>query len=177
MSEMTTELILALTVVCLPVVGGFLLYLAYTRRYLSRWVSREVERLRREEKAGVPPNPRDYRYAINFDSSGFTVIDLRNSSHEPAAMRWRDISRVTAFKRDLFTVDCICLLFARPDGSEVELDEEMEGWKRFLESLPQHLPGCKPLSEWIRAVAFPAFETNPTLIYDRAVPETGEPKN
>ena len=30
-------------------------------------------------------------------------------------MRWAEVARAVAFKRDLLTVDCICLLLARAE--------------------------------------------------------------
>jgi hypothetical protein len=128
----------------------------------------KVERLRREEAAGIPPNPADYHYAIAFDSQGFTVTNLRNHKQEAVARSWSNIRLVTAFKRDLFAVDCICLHLDGTDGIGVELDEEMAGWTRLIDALPMKLPGCKPRSEWFSAVAFPAFAPNPTEIYSRS---------
>jgi hypothetical protein len=78
-------------------------------------------------------------------------------------MRWAEVHRATAFKRDLFTVDCICLLFARLDDTGLELGEEMAGWRSFVAALPLHLPGCH--DDWFSTVAFPAFAPNPTEIY------------
>jgi hypothetical protein len=128
----------------------------------------KVERLLREAAAGVPPNPSDYRHAITFDSLGFTVMDLRSQKQEAATRAWSGACLVTAFKRDLFAVDCICLQLAGADGTGVELNEEMAGWNRLLDALPTQLPGCKPRSEWYSAVALPAFAANQTQIYSRA---------
>ena len=171
---MTTEHILALAGVCSFAVSVGLILLAYW--YLPRSVSQVVERLHFEENAGIPPNERDYHYAISFDSSAFTVTNLRDRRQEAVTMSWQDVSQVTAFKRDLFTVDCICLFLARSDDIGVELDEEMASWKSFIEALPQYLPGCKPWSEWFMDVAFPAFETKLTLVYDRASTRTDQIK-
>jgi len=149
-------------------------YIFYLRWYVPRRdrlglekARAKVERLRREEAAGVPPNPDDYHYAIAFDSQGFTVTDLRSQKKAAVATSWSGICLVTAFKRDLFAVDCICLHLAGADGTGVELDEEMAGWNRLMDALPTQLPGCKPHSEWSSAVAFPAFAANPTQIYLR----------
>ena len=80
-----------------------------------------------------------------------------------------------AFKRDFFTVDCICLFLARADGTGIELDEGMARWNSFVEALPQHLPGCKPWSEWFSVVAFPAFVPNETEIYARQAIQNAQP--
>jgi hypothetical protein len=86
-------------------------------------------------------------------------------------LNWSDVTRVTAFKRDWGTVDCICLAIGAKDQPALEVDEEMEGWEAFVNALPKHLPGCKPYDEWFTRVAFPAFATNPTVIYVRDLPE------
>jgi hypothetical protein len=162
---MTIEQALLLAAVCSLSVGGLVLFFSYRRWYLPLRAKLKVERLRREEAAGVPPSPRDYHYAILFDAETFTVTDLRGREPESTVMRWAEICRATAFKRDLFAVDCICLCLARADGTGVELDEEMARWNSFVEALPQHLPGCKAWSEWFSVVAFPAFVPNETEIY------------
>jgi hypothetical protein len=128
----------------------------------------KLERLKREEEAGVPPSPTDYQFALAFDSNGFTITDIRSRRCEAVVTRWADICRATAFKRDLFAIDCICVRFGLLDGTEIEVDEDMAGWKRFLEVLPHQLSGCKPQSEWFSTVALPPFAANPIQIYVHA---------
>jgi hypothetical protein len=156
-------------------------YVFYLRWYVPRQdrlgfekAEAEFERRRREEEAGIPPSPADYNYAIAFDSQGLTVTNIRGKKPEAIARSWSSICVVTAFKRDEFTVDCICLYLGDADGLGVELDEEMAGWNRFVEALPMHLPGCKPHLEWFSAVAFPAFAPNPTEVYSRSSVNGGQ---
>ena len=80
---------------------------------------------------------------------------------------WRDTVLVKAFKRDLYAVDLICLVFLSKDDKAVELNEEMDGWESLVEKLPEYLPGCQKFEEWFSLVAFPAFKTNITPIYQR----------
>jgi hypothetical protein len=141
-------------------------------RVLMEKVRSRIDRLRREEAAGVPPSPADYRYAITSDSTGLTVRDLRRKGGEVVAVSWPEVIRATVFKRDLFSVDCLCLCFGRVDGTALEIDEEMAGWNSLMEALPQYLPGCKPFSEWFLPVAFPAFAANPTEIFLRSTTQT-----
>ena len=171
--------ILLVSLLTILVGGVYVLDLRKWRPRLDRLAMEEarlkVERLRREEAAGVPPSPSDYHYAITFDAEGFTVTNLRGEKHERVTKRWVDVCRGTAFKRDLFAVDCICLHLGLADDSGVELDEEMAGWNRVMEVLPLHLPGCKPYSDWYSSVAFPAFATNMTEIYLRPTTQNAEP--
>ena len=123
------------------------------------------DRLQKESVDGKIPRPSDYHYAITFDSGGFKINDLRSKSSEVISKAWTDVFRVTAFKRDLFAIDCICLRFDCINCKEIEVDEDMAGWNRFIEILPTQLPGCKPYSEWHSGVVFPAFLPNSTEIY------------
>lgn len=150
-------------------------FLLYVRSHLSRLqklamqkTRAKVERLRREEKTGVPPNPEDYHYAISFDSKMLTVTDLRGQKHRAQVISWSAIRQAMVFKRDLFSMDCICLRISCADGTGVELNEEMTGWNRLIDALPTYLSSCLPHSEWYSAVAFPAFAPNSVEIYVRA---------
>ena len=51
------------------------------------------------------------------------------------------------------------------DGSSAVISEDVEGWKELVDALPDYLPGCLPFHEWFFAVAFPAFEPNPTELF------------
>ena len=73
--------------------------------------------------------------------------------------------------RHLYAVDRICLAISYRDGTSSEVHEEMAGWQSLVDSLPERLPGCMPFASWFNTVALPAFETNPTKIFERA-PET-----
>ena len=83
-------------------------------------------------------------------------------------MRWEVVERVEAFKRDLFSVDLICLEFTAQNGEGIEIDEDDEPWRRLVEQLPARLEGCLALESWFSDVAFPAFETNRRVIFDRS---------
>ena len=84
-------------------------------------------------------------------------------------LRWDETISIKAFKRDLYTVDRICLVIGLRDGSGIEVDEEMSGWDSLVQKLPEYLPGCKSFGEWFEVVAFPAFQLNMTSIFDRAM--------
>jgi hypothetical protein len=80
---------------------------------------------------------------------------------------WRDTVSIEAFKRDLYTVDLICLTFQLRNKKAVEINEEMDGWESLVATLPEYLPGCQTFEEWFTEVAFPAFKPNVTVIYRR----------
>ena len=78
---------------------------------------------------------------------------------------WRDAVSIEAFKRDLYSVDLICLTFHLRNEKVVEINEEMGGFESLVTTLPEYLPGCQTFGEWYTEVAFPAFKPNLTVIY------------
>lgn len=64
------------------------------------------------------------------------------------------MERITAFKRDLLSYDCVCLRLLMSDGT-VQLDEEMSGFAAFREMM-EHVFELTP--DWRATVAFPAFK-------------------
>jgi len=139
---------------------------------LDRWVTpwrtrRSAEEIIRDVRSGKPTKPRDYDFDISFDSTGFVVTMLKETSKKPIFMTWTEISRIAAFKRDLFATDCVCMMILRQDDIGIEVNEEMKGWSEFTQALPTYLPGCKSWSDWFIAITIPAFATNETEIFSR----------
>lgn len=110
------------------------------------------------------------RCSIRFDADAITVVDLRDPNCNPLNIGWKAIDRLTMFKRDIFSVDLLCLFIEFSGDCAIEFDEDMEGWKALIDALPHRLPGCKALEEWFSDVVFPAFAANPTEIYRREAP-------
>ncbi|MGJ3648788.1 hypothetical protein ACLB0R_09980 [Sphingomonas sp. GlSt437] len=90
-------------------------------------------------------------------------FELRKGT-QSMAIAWRDIVRVVAFKRDMMTVDRMCLAFETADFA-IEVDEEMPGYLDFTEAMNRAL-SISP--EWMLRVMFPAFATNMETIFERA---------
>ncbi len=90
-----------------------------------------------------------------------------NADKPDAAFSWQEITGVTAYKRDFFSYDQICLFLDRSDNTGVEVTEETNQWHPFIESLHTHLPGCKPSENWYANVMQPAFAENLTEIFVR----------
>jgi len=130
----------------------------------GRWIDRTLEQVRAGDY--VPP-AKQSDFVLSIDPSGITVSRNRPIFASLRPIAWSDILRVVAFKRDWLTVDCICLAIATTDGTTIEVNEEMEGWEALTESLPKHLPGSKLWSECFSQVAFPAFATNETVMFER----------
>lgn len=82
-----------------------------------------------------------------------------------ASFRWVDIAKVEAFKRDLFTIDLVCITIRRSDGMVLEVDEETEGWTELINEFPKQLPGCLAPNFWLSDGTFPAFIENRTELF------------
>lgn len=101
----------------------------------------------------------------NANAVKLSWLGLFNDRGE-IVVAWQDVVRVEAFKRDLYSVDLICLAILLGDKT-VEINEEMDGWESLVDKLPEYLPGCQKFEQWFLVVAFPAFRPNFTVIYQR----------
>jgi|SRR5690606_20240437 len=95
--------------------------------------------------------------SFSYYESGFNL----NEKH----INWDDIRRITVHKEDLITVDCIY----------VNIELETDDFFRIHEDLPEYDEFMKKLQDnvqispaWFQYVAFPAFERNETVIYDKS---------
>jgi len=80
---------------------------------------------------------------------------------------WREVTRLFAFKRDIFAVDLICFAFELHGFETLEVNEHMQGWNTLVAAVPIRLPGALAQEEWFQKVAFPAFALCWTQIYPR----------
>jgi len=87
------------------------------------------------------------RGAILHDDQGLTrALSLDDGSLSTIAIKWQDVTSISAFKRDLFSYDLICMVI-RVGTLEFEFDEEMNGWQSAIEALPKYLPGAPSPAE------------------------------
>jgi len=138
-----------------------------------RWInspSRKIDRYIEQLRAGEIPERTEWDHEIALGSNGFTIIPLADSSESPFSLEWDSVVEATAFKRDLFSTDRVCIAFRLIDETEVEVHEEMKGWTDFCDALPNHLPGAPPWTDWFMEITTPAFELNPTPLFSRNNP-------
>ena len=107
-------------------------------------------------------------YQLAFDDSGLRAwwLTVENTTGE-ASIRWADVRAVKVFKRDWFSIDCICMAFQTADGRWLEIREDFNGWSDLLPELPRFLNGCAPHTEWVEKVSLPPFKPNETEIFHR----------
>jgi len=116
-----------------------------------------LEKLRRRRR----------RWSIEVTERGFLLVG-DNPREVLREVDWSEIQNVIAYKKDAVSVDMICFAIATGDGSAVEIHEEMIGWDTLVETLPKNLLGFPNGEQWFAAVAFPAFATNVTTLYQRS---------
>jgi hypothetical protein len=105
---------------------------------------------------------------ICCDEIGLTVtVPGSGLSSRTDSLTWNEIEKVVAYKRDLYTIDLICLGFATAKQT-IELNEEMHGWSQLVEKLPSLLPGTPEMSDWWERVAKPPFAPSIATLFKRA---------
>jgi hypothetical protein len=106
------------------------------------------------------------RRALSAGAEELTIEWEQRGRSGVARLRWADVERAVAFKRDLYAVDLVCLAF-EAGGEIFEIDEEMEGWRDVLAALPARLPGCLDGQRILEAVVQPPFAPSQTVVYER----------
>jgi hypothetical protein len=100
--------------------------------------------------------------------SGKTTSLQNFVARQQCEVRLQEVTRVIAFKRDQWTVDCICFAFELNGKETIEVSENMEGWAALVDAVPVRLPGALRQEEWWDKVVSPTFEPCLTNIYPRA---------
>ncbi|QMW03892.1 hypothetical protein [Spirosoma foliorum] len=86
-------------------------------------------------------------------------------SEKAHIIKWENVVGMVGFKKDLYTIDTIGLDIFCDSNFQFTIYEETPRWFQFLhkskiaiEEIPEH---------WEIDIAVPAFESKPTLVYDR----------
>lgn len=119
---------------------------------------------------GKPYIVRPEETRIVPEPGGFAVLTTRGRR---LPVRWAGVRRVHAYKRDLFTVDEICVAFESDDLAGVlEVSEEWPGFADLFGPMESEL-GVSP--GWYMEIMSPPFETMHRVLFERAeaaAPET-----
>jgi hypothetical protein len=95
--------------------------------------------------------------AITLTADGFRVV--QGAAGQSVA--WDEITRITAFKRDLMAYDRICVAMMLGD-STIEIDEQMPGFVPWREAMEQRF-AVSPC--WYLEIMTPVFEPTPMDLY------------
>lgn len=76
-------------------------------------------------------------------------VDAKGLRIGAERVAWRDVRRVDAYKRDIFSGNLFCLaILAAPGGRLFEINEESPGWMEAGDAIERYLPGALPRAEW-----------------------------
>ena len=101
---------------------------------------------------------------VRVTDDGFALLDAKTRS-EIRVVRWTDVARIQTYKLDLFTTDCICLLFESRSGQPpVQVSEEWEGFNDLFGPLSAAFPSIP--QSWYMEVMSPPFQAKRTVLYD-----------
>lgn len=158
------------TLLIVGTVAGVVILILIARRSISspgRKIDRYIAQIEAGETPDIPERT-DWDHEVSLQSKGFSIRALSESSESAIDVDWDSVVEATAFKRDLFSTDRVCIVFRLVDDSEVEAHEEMKGWTELCEVLPASLLGAPAWTEWFMEITTPAFELNPTPLFRRA---------
>ena len=101
---------------------------------------------------------------IEIEADGFAIVGAGSERH---AIRWDAITKVAAFKRDLFTTDEIVLLIevAEHPGKAQGVSEEWTGFRDLFAPMEERL-GIS--AAWYIDIMSPAFDPKFRVLYERS---------
>jgi hypothetical protein len=105
-------------------------------------------------------------HSIRLNDDGVALISSGPRGKEKFRMKWEDIKKVLAYKKDGFAFDQIRILLGNDEEPQyIEVTEHMDGFEALVNELPIRFPGCPQFKEWYEDVALPPFETKWMQIY------------
>ncbi len=105
--------------------------------------------------------PSPVQTSIQLDDDGFTI---RGSY--ATRVDWITVSRIVAYKVDLWDEDLICVAFTlESEKVPIETTEADDGWKPMIAIMVDRFDVS---GVWWSKVAFPAFDDNRTVLWTRS---------
>jgi len=105
----------------------------------------------------------DKHFVIVLSDRGFGVESA--AQEQLAEVIWARVTKITAFKLDLWSKDLVCIEFEQENGTSVRTNEEMPGYDALKKTLPLRFAGLNV--EWEKSVVLPAFATNLTVLWSK----------
>jgi hypothetical protein len=101
------------------------------------------------------------RLAVSDDE-----VVLYSDERELWRFRWDAVTRIEAYKRDLFSTDLVCLdFYVAALDMTYPTHEEVQGFVTLREQLSSRFPSVG--SDWLRKVTLPPFAPNHKVLYER----------
>lgn len=113
-------------------------------------------------------NVRLHRAFIRTDGTHLRrTAEFTDGSTGVVEMKWGEVRRVAAFRRDVLTEPVLCV--AITDSSKVVvLDESMDGWKSLLEGVSKYLKQTPSFSEWQERIGRESPDSYWTMLFRAA---------
>ncbi|MCC6357786.1 MAG: hypothetical protein IT450_03505 [Phycisphaerales bacterium] len=102
-------------------------------------------------------------FAIRVSGDVCTLVEKGRS----LILAWDTVTGIAAYKRDLFSVDLVCLALFRDGDEPVEFAEDMPGWDEFTDALERRF-GVR--SGWYSQVCLPPFALSWLTLWGDAPP-------
>ncbi|MFZ1786879.1 MAG: hypothetical protein WAT92_01150 [Saprospiraceae bacterium] len=103
-------------------------------------------------------NSKKVKQKISILEDGFEI----NNGNNTDQIKWAEIEKIIAFKKELVTEDQICLEF-ESNNRTFYCSEDYEGWIEFEEMLRQQITQID--ETWKSSVSYPPFEESKTTIF------------
>lgn len=117
----------------------------------------DIEMINNTPKENFPA----YQDGVFSYSDNSFIIQLDN---EVKTINWDAITSIRAYKIDQFAYDCIVIEIHLAE-TFITINDQTAGHMKFMATASGKLKNFK--DDWFTIVAFPAFETNRTTIYER----------
>lgn len=98
--------------------------------------------------------------SFKYSSDGFTLTYVDFT----LTLNWCDITEINVYKRDLMTIDEICMQIVYGD-KQIEISEKLPGWYQFVTRTKIIFPTIP--KDWDLEVMQPPFATNYKTIYTK----------
>ena len=116
-------------------------------------------RIRSRTSRQVPADPQ-----LRLKDEGFDLV-VAAKGDVVASVRWDEVTRIQAYKLDLVTTDCICLLFELgPSRAPIQVSEEWLGFQELFGPLAKRFPAIP--ESWYVDIMTPAFEAKRTVLFE-----------
>ncbi len=133
-----------------------------------KWLTKILEKARQKQHLTNRNSGKPFDEIYNdpgvfkYDNEGFFIVyeDITITA------KWSEITQINVYKVDLLTVDRIDMEIVYDDKC-FSISEELPGWYQFVIKTKEIFPSI--LKEWDSDVMFPAFATNYTTIFNRAI--------
>jgi hypothetical protein len=118
------------------------------------------------QQAGSPRRGVRLHHAIiRTDSSRLhRTAEFTDGTTRAVEMKWSDVRRVAAFRRDVLTQPVVCVAVTDP-SNVVVLDESMQGWKHLIDSLAKHLRESPSFTEWRDRIGQESPDSHWTILF------------